>query len=101
MQWARRAAAAYARVRGNIEEPWRGQSWRASTGDKFAAKARATEFGWSTFPGGIKKQRAALAAGVAYKVTAWTRAAGRNFYNMYVRPLVRRAWAACMDEDEA
>lgn len=101
MQWARRAAAAYARVRGSIEKPWRGQSWRASTGDKFATTARATEFGWSTFPGGSKKQRAALAAGVAYKVTAWTCAAGRNFYNMYLRPLVRKAWAACMDEDEA
>eukprot|EP00965_Chrysotila_dentata_P039740 1320397-Pleurochrysis_carterae.AAC.2 len=68
MQWARRAATAYARVRGSIEKPWRGQSWRASTSNKFAATARATEFGWLTFPGGSKKQRAALAAGVAYKV---------------------------------
>eukprot|EP00965_Chrysotila_dentata_P025774 855927-Pleurochrysis_carterae.AAC.1 len=66
-EWAREVAAAYKAIQRQLQKPWRGQSWRAHTGDQWASDARSTEFGWSNFPGGSEKQKGARRLGKAYK----------------------------------
>eukprot|EP00965_Chrysotila_dentata_P249308 6208836-Pleurochrysis_carterae.AAC.1 len=61
--WAMSVARDYLRVQKALSKPWRGQSWRCSTGDVFAKTSRSVEFGWSNFPGGSEKQLAAKGRG--------------------------------------
>lgn len=99
--WARKAAAEYMVAERFISKPWRGQGWRAATGDDFAKEARSTEFGWSTFPGGSMKQQAARAKGGAYKLASWEHPLGAQFFKRHLRAVLRSAWAACVQEDQA
>ena len=47
-----------------------------------------------TVPGGSRKQQEARAAGLPFKLTAWTDDEGRAFYEAHVEPLLPAAWRA-------
>ena len=84
----------YGNVRKIMENAWHERSWVGNTNDPNAHEHKSTEFGWSTMPGGSKKQKEAHAQGVPWRLNAWTCSEGRLFYEMHVEPLLPAAWRA-------
>eukprot|EP00965_Chrysotila_dentata_P168963 5578701-Pleurochrysis_carterae.AAC.1 len=96
--WPIEATARFRTFKGALDKPWRGQGWRACTGDPWASAARSVDFGWSFSPGGSEKQMDARARGRAYRLSAWEKPHGAAFFKEFLKPMFRMAWAACVAE---